>query len=139
MKKTILLLASLVTMMVLVSGVALAAPKKNSGGNTESTQSATITFIYNGEMVTATVHEGSSGNDTITGTPGHDYIKGHDGDDVISGEASSDVLDGGSGNDELKAADGAKDLVYCGTGVDTVEADSADVLYDCETVTYPSS
>ena len=157
MKKMILLLASMALAMVLVSGVALAAPKKGtSGGDTgTTTDGSTITVIYGGELITATVHEGTSGDDTIIGTPENDAIKGYDGndhlygdpsqdvggkdyiaggngDDTIDGGPNADLLSGGSGNDQINAADGTKDWVYCGDGVDTVEADSVDELYNCE-------
>lgn len=43
-------------------------------------------------------------------------------------------LDGRRGNDLIDARDGERDLVYCGTGRDTVRADRQDVLHRCERV-----
>ena len=54
---------------------------------------------------------------------------------MLSGDLGIDRLDGGGGNDRLAARDGLADNVICGTGHDTVDADTFDtVALDCEAV-----
>ncbi|MEZ5910344.1 MAG: hypothetical protein R3D31_16210 [Hyphomicrobiaceae bacterium] len=62
--------------------------------------------------------DGTSGDDTISGTVFADNIRGHDGSDTLSGNAGDDTLNGGAGNDTLKGEGGA-DLMY-GEGDDDV-------------------
>jgi Ca2+-binding RTX toxin-like protein len=68
-------------------------------------------------------------------------VFGRSGDDGVSGNAGDDRLDGGTGRDRLfgragadliDARDGERDVVYCGTGRDTVRADREDLLRGCE-------
>jgi Ca2+-binding RTX toxin-like protein len=108
----------------------------------------------------ATLHEGTRGDDMLTGSGGHDVIigKGRDdrlrglgGNDTLVGGAGRDQLTGGSGQDTLVAGPGrdrlrggrgddtinsrdrARDTARCGPGWDTVVADANDkVLASCE-------
>lgn len=85
-----------------------------------------------------------AGNDTVYGGSGRDRLEGNSGKDVLEGGSSNDTLignggaddlDGGSGNDRIEARDGVRDVVYCGSGTDTVIADRKDrILDDCERV-----
>ena len=98
---------------------------------------------------------GDPGSDTLSGGSGDDYILGGLGADRISGgngddylfdgageygtDSSVDRLSGGAGNDTILASNGntAQDIITCGDGRDTVEADrSDDVADDCERVRY---
>lgn len=80
---------------------------------------------------------GHGGVDRISGGAGEDTIEGGDDNDELSGGGGFDVLDGGAGDDVINAQDGQLDRVRCGAGTDTVTADRADLLTDCENVTLP--
>jgi Ca2+-binding RTX toxin-like protein len=52
---------------------------------------------------------------------------------VPDGGAGRDVIDGGAGRDRIDVVDGGADRVTCGTGRDSVIADSGDrTARDCE-------
>ncbi|MEA2230220.1 MAG: hypothetical protein QOD83_36 [Solirubrobacteraceae bacterium] len=88
---------------------------------------------------------GGPGADRLTGGPAADQLSGDDGDDVLAGGGGSDVVIGGlgvddvsadAGNDDVRVRDGIQDVVRCGDGTDSVDADSLDeVNADCEVVT----
>jgi Ca2+-binding RTX toxin-like protein len=81
--------------------------------------------------------EGTSGDDSITGTPGPDVILGGDGrdrlrsglgDDLVCGGPGDDVIVGAAGNDTL-AGGGGVDRLRGGSGNDTLLGDDeADLL-----------
>jgi Tol biopolymer transport system component len=85
---------------------------------------------------------GRGGNDRIDGAGGADFLQGGFGSDRLSGGAGDDRLYGGPGADRLNAGAGwdavysrdeAADVIHCGSGDDTVWADSKDrVARDCE-------
>jgi Ca2+-binding RTX toxin-like protein len=78
---------------------------------------------------------GASGNDSITGSAGANLLKGGGGADTLTGGLGADTLNGGGGNDRIEARDGVVDTVQCGSGTDTVIADTGDtVASDCENV-----
>jgi Ca2+-binding RTX toxin-like protein len=86
---------------------------------------------------------GNAGNDRVSAGTGNDRAYGRSGDDGVSGNAGDDRVDGGTGRDRLfgrggddliDARDTERDVVYCGTGRDTVRADRADLLRGCERV-----
>ena len=69
---------------------------------------------------------GGDGNDSLVGGSGNDTMRGNQGVDSISGRAGDDYVD-------VRGDRG--DLVTCGIGDDTVQADDADLIAaDCETV-----
>jgi hypothetical protein len=88
---------------------------------------------------------GGPGADKLTGGPAADQISGDDGDDVLAGGAGADVVigglgvdevDGGAADDDVRVRDGIQDVVRCGDGNDTVDADTLDeVGGDCEAQT----
>jgi Ca2+-binding RTX toxin-like protein len=79
--------------------------------------------------------EGGDGDDDIRGEDGADHLSGGPGRDSIAGGAGSDEVDAGTGDDAIDVADGEVDRVTCGLGIDSVEADAADLLFgDCEVV-----
>ena len=80
---------------------------------------------------------GSPQTDTLRGTGGADDIRGGGGADDIDPRGGADVVKGEAGDDTLALEDGATDSADCGTGNDTADADSADSLTGCETVTLP--
>jgi hypothetical protein len=73
--------------------------------------------------------------DALVGSPTPNRLDGKAGDDAISGGGGVDSLVGGLGADAIDAKDGDSDDVDCGADTDTVLADGADRLVDCETVT----
>lgn len=91
---------------------------------------------------------GTRGNDTLRGTAKADKINGKAGNDRIFGVAGNDTLiggagrdhvDGGPGNDRLVIRDGVRDTAACGTGRDTVTADTADTVgANCENILRPT-
>jgi hypothetical protein len=81
------------------------------------------------------VRVGTIRRDKIHGTRGNDFLCGLAGNDRITGGAGTDVLQSGAGADVILTRDGRRDLVYCGTGRDTVRADRGDrVARTCEKV-----
>jgi Ca2+-binding RTX toxin-like protein len=105
------------------------------------------------DVITSADAEGGPGDDEIRGTGSGDRLFGGSGRDVIHALAGSDVIGGGLGNDRLFlqpgqdtvyasrgddrifSDDGRRDVVNCGAGHDTVDADGADQLRLCDTVT----
>jgi Ca2+-binding RTX toxin-like protein len=87
---------------------------------------------------------GQGGNDTlrafgrpdfVQGGTGRDRIYGGPGDDRVYGGPGGDRLDAGPGFDAVYSRDGIADVVRCGSGKDTVRADSRDwIARDCELV-----
>ncbi len=88
---------------------------------------------------------GGPGADRLTGGPAADQLSGDDGDDALDGGGGPDVAIGGlgvdevggaAGDDDIRVRDGIQDVVRCGDGSDTVDADTLDdVGTDCEAVT----
>lgn len=101
---------------------------------------------------------GQAGNDDVCGDEGNDTINGAAGDDRLIGDDSlckssfgpifgADNLVGGPGNDVLvhgtawrSDADGNKDILDCGSGLDTAFANITidhDVVTNCEQINPP--
>ena len=129
MRRTGLLLVTVVLAMVLASGVVLAA---TVNGDAKSNK-----------------HVGTGGADTMRGFGGADSIYGRGGRDVMYGGDGQDRLYGGNGFDRIYAGagndfvsvigDDAGDHVNCGPGKDTVneqpgEQGPADVYEHCEII-----
>jgi RTX calcium-binding nonapeptide repeat (4 copies) len=73
--------------------------------------------------------------DQMRGDDGNDDLAAAAGNDVVEGGLGFDTLSGGDGDDVLRDPDGLPDRIECGSGADTVEADTTDVVAaDCETV-----
>ena len=102
---------------------------------------ATITGTGGPDVIRGTsdsdVLNGRGGNDVLTGLGDSERLLGGPGDDRLTGGGDRDRLLGGAGNDRINAArDDHRDVVSCGSGVDTVVADRSDsVAGDCERVT----
>jgi len=75
-----------------------------------------------------------AGNDDVVGSALANVLDGGDGDDRLAGGAGVDTYFGGPGADALFARDGAQERVECGPDADTGEADTTDLLVDCEGV-----
>jgi Ca2+-binding RTX toxin-like protein len=85
---------------------------------------------FSGVLVVSTL----DGNDTVRGGPGSDLVDGGPGDDTLDPGPGADIVRGGPGNDTISVRDGYPDVVDCGDGYDTVTADRADALVNCESV-----
>lgn len=97
---------------------------------------------------------GAGGDDQMSGGVGNDRLSGGDGTDVLGGEDGDDLLVGGadvdrfygdsisaciaascpSGRDDIRARDGAREEINCGPGIDALELDPIDVVYDSVTL-----
>jgi hypothetical protein len=77
---------------------------------------------------------GRGGDDVIDGGGGIDRLFGGDGNDHLTGGPGIDDISGGAGSDFFSLRDGEVDVVDCGPGVDTVQADLRDSLTGCELV-----
>ena len=83
---------------------------------------------------------GGAGDDRLNGGAGDDRLNGGAGDDVMTDDRGTDRFSGGAGDDRINAADrrgrkDARDIVDCGTGDDTVIANSDDIVRsNCEHV-----
>lgn len=91
--------------------------------------------------------EGDSGNDRMKGNAGDDVLVGGPGRDRMDGGAGNDIINaavnagsrgneiiGGSGNDKIFAVNRVRDVVKCGSGVDSAQVDHKDVVSGCEVV-----
>jgi Ca2+-binding RTX toxin-like protein len=86
--------------------------------------------IWTDADVLAFTAQGTSGDDTLTGSaagdsldggPGDDLVTGGGGNDVLAGGDGADTLDGGTGDDLLTGGDGVDTFVFtAGTGSDAV-------------------
>jgi RTX calcium-binding nonapeptide repeat (4 copies)/WD40-like Beta Propeller Repeat len=73
--------------------------------------------------------------DRLQGVDRAELVCGLGGNDAITGGAGRDRLFGEGGADRIFARDGEFDVVGCGAGRDTVDADSGDLVgLDCERV-----
>ena len=148
MKRSILLIASLMLALLVLTGVAFAqdwARKvcditcQGTDGDDRLIGTAnpnTIRGLKGADFV-----QGRAGGDTLYGDPGGDAVYGGNGQDKVYGGLGNDYVNGGSaedyinagaGNDTIAAKDGFEDQIYCGTGFDGVYVDRIDVLHDCE-------
>ena len=117
MRRTIILLATLLTGALIASGVALAdtlACTANPCNGTENADSITgtdpvptsgitgndtINGLGGGDQISAL-----GGSDVVTGGQGDDQINVGDGPDQLLGNNGTDRLNGGAGNDKLNAS-----------------------------------
>jgi Ca2+-binding RTX toxin-like protein len=117
MRRTILLVAVVAGVLVLASGVALAA---NIVGNNAPN-----------------VLNGTPQADNIAGAGGNDTIRGRGGADRLFADSGKDELFGGERADFLNAADGTGgDELNGGPGFDTWVRDPGDAVFiNCNSVT----
>jgi Ca2+-binding RTX toxin-like protein len=136
-----LFLASVVAVVLLLTGVALAADVicKANKACKGTPEADTITGSPGNDNINP-----FNGNDVVKGEGGDDYVHHSYGDDTIIGGPGKDTLRGGFGNDKIYANDNERDLVDCayleergdGTnnGYDDAWVDSKDVVVDCKNV-----
>jgi Ca2+-binding RTX toxin-like protein len=148
MKRTTLLIASMILALLVAAGVALAQDGVTMVCNTNchgtkgddhlsGTANRNDIEGRNG----ADKIEGNGGKDSLNGNLGADAVYGGTGedklygggnDDFIQGGIKNDYLGTGSGNDVVAAKDGFRDQIYCGSDYDRVYVDRIDVLHRCE-------
>ena len=148
MKRTMLLIASMMLALLVAAGVALAQDgvqkvcKTNCQGTDRDDQLSgtpnpnTITGRKGADQI-----EGLGGKDFLNGNLGSDAVYGGNGEDKVYGGGNNDYMQGGhksdhigtgSGDDVVAAKDGFKDQIYCGSDYDRVHVDRIDVLDGCE-------
>ncbi|MCB5280180.1 MAG: hypothetical protein LHW59_11755, partial [Candidatus Cloacimonetes bacterium] len=79
------------------------------------------------------IQEGTSGDDTLTGTAEADRLYGYVGNDILSGLGENDLLRGGADADTLNGGDG-NDILIGDSGIDTLNGDAGDdqLVYDTQ-------
>jgi Ca2+-binding RTX toxin-like protein len=78
---------------------------------------------------------GGNGGDALTGSDLANALTGGGGNDTVEGGEGVDALSGGPGADTLLSRDSVGDSVLCGSELDSVVADTLDlVAADCEQV-----
>jgi Ca2+-binding RTX toxin-like protein len=105
MRRTILLLSTMMLALLLASGVALAANITCLGGPCVGTeQNDRITGSMEDDVIQAL-----GGRDHVTGRGGDDQVDGGGGGDEITGGEGGDMLLGGRGPDEIGGGPGTPD------------------------------
>jgi hypothetical protein len=125
MRRTVLLLATLLTGVVVASGIALAETFTCSTNPCAGTaQDDQITGTINPETI-----NGKGGNDQIFALEANDSLNGQAGDDTLNGQLGDDKLNGGFGNDTMDGGGGRDSYRFTdySFGADLIEADSSGV------------
>jgi Ca2+-binding RTX toxin-like protein len=146
-RRGVLLLASIVVMVVVGAGVALAA-NINCGDNPAvgclgTNQPDTITGTADRDVITAassgdTVRARGDGDD-VYGDAGGDNLNGNRGGDYIEGGRGEDVMRGGPDNDAINAVDGlGGDVANGGDGDDDCYLDNREAVDPSDAGTFPS-
>lgn len=125
MKKSVLLLASMVLALILVGGAAWAATIQCSNEESKCVGTSGPDTIYGAD----TNHDFGYGDD-IRGREGDDRIYGRGGDDRerdsgggLHGDDGDDVVRGGRGNDSVYGGRGS-DRVFGGPGSDSITGET---------------
>jgi Ca2+-binding RTX toxin-like protein len=132
----VLLLASMLVAVVLFAGVALAATINCAGGGTLC-RGTTAADDIQGSSGRDNIYA-YGGSDQVGGGSGRDRIRSASGRDTIGDgplrEQSKDVIYAGTGNDKISTNNepGSTDIVYCGSGFDTLIGDGIDRQNSCE-------
>ena len=134
MRRAVLILATMMLGVMMLSGVVLAKniTGTNGGNELKGTNRADKIRGLGGQDYI----NGRSAADELYGGRGKDEVRGKRGHDYIYGGRDTDKLFGDRGNDTMKARDGYKDYVNCGAGGNDkayVDAD-LDTWVNCEDV-----
>lgn len=156
-RRVILLVTVMAVVLVVGSGVALAAVKFGTNGQDFLMGTNGEDVIYGRGGVDFIdgrggddVLYGGDGSDEVVSFPGNDILYGGNGNDQVIEGKGNNKLFGGSGNDFFQATaidpdrpgsekrtPKKKDLVFCGSGRDTVVVDPGGIDFvasDCERV-----
>ncbi len=117
-RRTIILLATLLTGIAVASGIALADTFTCTTSPCNGTEEADLITGTDPDPTTA-----ATGNDAIDGLGGDDQIVALGGSDSVTGGAANDTMNGGMGQDFYRFADsfGADRIEADTSGVDTVD------------------
>src|SRR5215207_10268370 len=127
MRKTLIVLVSMASVMLLAGGLAFAAPK---GG--------TNTTVVDCSDVTTSSCQGTSGPDIIYGTTsadviipygGDDFVYAGDGNDEVRHSFGKDHIEGGLGADTLRGGFG-NDMIYGNKPAQILTRDQSDDVGD---------
>ena len=134
LRRAVLILATMMLGVVMLSGVVLAknVTGTNGGNELNGTKKADkIRGLGGSDYI-----NGREAADELYGGSGKDKVQGKRGRDYINGGRQYDDLFGGRGNDTIKTKDGNKDYINCGAGAnDTAYVDrSLDSWVNCEDV-----
>jgi len=148
MKRTMLLIASMMLALLVAAGVVLAQNGVHKVCNTNchgtdgddnlggTANPNTIKGRKGADLI-----EGNRGKDTLNGNTGADAAYGGNGEDKVYGGGNNDYVQGGSkddhistgsGDDTVAAKDRFRDQIFCGSDYDQVYVDRIDVLHGCE-------
>jgi Ca2+-binding RTX toxin-like protein len=131
-KRAIVLLSTMAVVLVVGSGVALAASTINCPNDTSQGSPSTLHFCYGtsladtmfGSDLYDDIMYGKGANDTMHGYGGIDYLQGDKGSDHIYGDSGSDASDSGLWGGAFGAGtypDDSDDYVHGGGGDDLIQ------------------
>jgi Ca2+-binding RTX toxin-like protein len=132
-RRAILLLSAMATMVLVAAGVALAVLFVGTTGSDPSCPATAdadeIAMGPGNDTCSALL-----GNDQVYGDSGNDELHGNGGNDQVYAGRGGDVVSGDSGNDFLNAADNVSgnDTVDGGPGLDRCVADVGDTVSECD-------
>ena len=129
-RRLVLFLAIMATVLLVAAGAALAATLACNGGRCTGSNNADTLYgsprhdaIYSlkgADLVRGNAGDdllnGDGGWDRLVGGMGDDTVNGSDGEDIVAGNSGHDWLNGGTGNDRIEAVDGMRDKISCGPG-----------------------
>jgi Ca2+-binding RTX toxin-like protein len=100
------------------------------GSDFHGTASGAAMVIYGGPLIhtTATLIEGTSAGETLSGGTAAEILVGGAGDDTLNGKGGADVFHGGAGNDTITVTDNAFFRIDGGGGTDTVKLNYAGAI-----------
>jgi RTX calcium-binding nonapeptide repeat (4 copies) len=133
-KRALLIVATMMLGVVMLSGVVLA--KNVTGTNRVNELKGTNKADKIRGLGGPDDINGREAADELYGGSGKDKVRGQRGRDYIDGGRDTDKLFGDRGNDTMKAKDGYKDHVNCGAGANDkayIDAD-LDTWVNCEDV-----
>lgn len=139
MRRMLLIFVIMVATLVLAVGTADAVTR-NGGSGDDVLVGTDRSDELNGRGGDDIVR-GLGGNDRVSGTGGSDILFGDAGDDELLDAVGNNTVSGGDGNDFIITTSdvglrAVKDIVSCGNGLDSVQADRKDIVAsDCERVT----
>ncbi len=152
MRRSVLLLALVLSATLLAAGAAFAVDRNCDGGECKGTGGSDV---LDGSEVRDTIYGlggddvvvGRGGSDILKGGPNQDRVYGGEGNDRVRGALGTDEVFGGPGDDLVRASDGeqpndgARDVLDCGAGVDTARfIPGQDVVRDnCEMLNPPDA
>jgi len=91
-------------------------------------------LVYGGDFTGAVTHQGSIGDDLLTGTAEADVIVTGQGNDTLIGNGGSDILYAGAGDDVIAISDLSFNGIKGGSGTDTLRLDDNGLFLDLKTV-----